>query len=141
MSPVPSPTSRDRVFVSHSHADAEWLNLLRSRLAPEIRSNRIDYFDGRLHAGSLWHEQIRTAIAGARVAVLLASPRFFASEYIQKEKLPPTLLAAERSIPIRSRQSTIWRAYITARDATGRPSLFFGTHLKAPAKSWDQITL
>jgi hypothetical protein len=37
-----SPPIRDHVFVSYSHKDVAWLDLLTKELAPDIRNRRID---------------------------------------------------------------------------------------------------
>jgi hypothetical protein len=87
---------RDRVFVSYSHKDAEWLEHLKNALAPDIRNNRIDYFDDRgIGSGERWYETIMEAIDRARAAVLLVSPHFFASDFIRTEELPRILAAAD----------------------------------------------
>ncbi len=70
-----TPLPRDRVFVSYSHQDAEWLVHLKKALAPDIRNQRIDYFDDlRIGSGERWYETIMEAIDRARAAVLLVSP-------------------------------------------------------------------
>jgi hypothetical protein len=89
------PPPRDHVFVSYSHKDVAWLDLLTNELAPDIRNGRIDYFDDReIDPGELWDARIAGAIARARVAVLLVSPNFHASAYIMQRELPPLLEAA-----------------------------------------------
>src|SRR5436853_1099794 len=86
--------NRDRVFVSYSHLDKEWLERLRDALAPDIRNDRIDYWDDReLQPGDEWFDSIVQAIARARVAVLLVSPNFLASRFIMQEELPRILEA------------------------------------------------
>jgi tetratricopeptide (TPR) repeat protein len=89
------PSLRDHAFVSYSHKDAAWLDLLKKELAPDIRNGRIDYFDDReIEPGEHWDARIAGAIARARVAVLLVSPNFLASRYIMERELPPLFEAA-----------------------------------------------
>jgi hypothetical protein len=66
-------------------------------LAPAVRQNVIDLWDDkRIVPGAAWQDEIRTAIAAARIAVLLVSQHFLASDFIAKYELPPLLDAAGR---------------------------------------------
>lgn len=91
-----SKDKRSKVFISYSHADAEWLERLRIHLKPMEREEIIDIWDDtKIQAGTLWKEQIAKAIGSARVAVLLISANFLASDFIQQNELPPLLKAAK----------------------------------------------
>jgi internalin A len=86
---APPGCIRDRVFVSYSHLDAQWLDKLREFLHPDIRNGRIDYRDDHnLAPGEKWYEELAGYIAHARVAVLLVSPNFLASDFIREKELP-----------------------------------------------------
>ncbi|PYI93363.1 MAG: hypothetical protein DME97_06410 [Verrucomicrobia bacterium] len=87
--------ARTKVFISYSHADRRLLDRLHVFLRPLERKGLVDWWDDtRLQPGSNWREEIKQAVANARVAVLLISADFFASEFIHTNELPPLLEAA-----------------------------------------------
>jgi len=94
-------TRRDRVFVSYSHLDKEWLDKLREFLHPDIRNGRIDYRDDRnIEPGDKWYEELVDYIGHARVAVLLVSPNFLASRFIMEKELSLILEAESQGLTI-----------------------------------------
>lgn len=104
---------RSGVFVSYSHKDKEWLERLRVHMAPFLVGEKISLWDdAQIPAGSSWHGEIEAAIAQARVAVLLVSPDFLASEFIVESELPALLARARGGltilwVPIRSSAYTV----------------------------------
>lgn len=110
---------RDQVFFSYSHKDLRWLQRLKAVLEPAVRNAKIDSWDDTLiKPGEHWQEKIQDALSRAKVAVLLVSPDFLASEFIVTKELPELLNAQESMgvtvlwVPIRDalvEHTPIWR--------------------------------
>jgi hypothetical protein len=88
---------RTKVFISYSHQDDVWLQRLRVHLKPLEREHRIEIWDDTvIKSGSNWKEEIGQALDATRVAVLLVSADFLASEFIASNELPLLLSAAKK---------------------------------------------
>jgi tetratricopeptide (TPR) repeat protein len=90
-----SPT----VFISYSHKDESWKNLLTPHLKVLAQAGRIDIWDDRkIDGGSQWFNDIKEAIDRAAVAVCLISADYLASDFCVKEEIPYLLARRDRTV-------------------------------------------
>ena len=95
--PQPAPERR-QVFISYTRVDREWVDRLQQMMKPLLRAGgqQMALWDGsQIPPGAKWRAAIETALAEAKVALLLVSDAFLASEFVMNEEVPKLLAAAE----------------------------------------------
>lgn len=89
--------ARTSVFISYSHADTKWRDLLLKHLYLLIRNQKVKVWsDLDIRKGERWRARIKRELAQARVGIFLVSADFLASDFIHAVELPPLLAAADQ---------------------------------------------
>jgi hypothetical protein len=106
--------SANQIFISYSHKDRVWLDRVKTSLKPYLREEGIKaWSDNEIQVASNWQEQIMNAMASSKIAVLLVSSDFLASDFIYNHELPYLFQAAKEKritiIPIAVRPAA-WEA-------------------------------
>lgn len=106
--PAPNNTSKSstfmdkskktKIFISYSHIDAEWLEKVKIHLkALNQENNKLEVWDDtKILAGKKWKEEIAEQLENCRIAILLISTYFLASDFIANNELPVLLKNAEK---------------------------------------------
>ncbi len=90
------PNEKPVVFVSYSHKDQEWLDLLRPHLEQlELVGVLEVWHDLKLTGGQHWYQEIEHVLARTRYALLLITAHFLNSKFCMDEEVK-CLLQQER---------------------------------------------
>lgn len=120
---------RNQVFISYSHRDKKWRDEFTTNLKPYLRDHPItSWSDQQIAPGSEWFNEIKSALENSKIAILLVSPDFFASDFIHAHEFGPLLKKAEQGgvtilwIPVRasSYEQTALKSYQALHDP-GQP--------------------
>src|SRR5215831_4822555 len=83
------------LFVSYSHRDRVSLDVVKTHLVPLERDGLTVWDDQKISPGARWRETIQAALERAHLALLLVTPDFLASQFIDQHELPVLLNAAQ----------------------------------------------
>jgi formylglycine-generating enzyme required for sulfatase activity len=96
-SPAMPSHKGERIFISYSHRDKDYLESLKEILTPSIRDRHIIAWDDTTIKPSLkWRDEIDKALSSATIALLLVSDHYLASDFIAKNEFLPILDRVER---------------------------------------------
>jgi hypothetical protein len=122
--------SRPVVFISYSHKDETEKEQLVSHLKVLESAGLIElWVDDRIGGGADWEEEIKQAIARARVAILLISANFLTSDFILGKEVPAFLERRKNEgltvFPVIAKACTWnafdWLARMNVRPKNARP--------------------
>jgi len=84
--------NKAKVFVSYSHKDKKWKDMLLSQLKVLEKENGISIWsDDQIDVGDDWFQKIQDAIEQATIGIFLVSTDFLNSDFIGKEEIPGLL--------------------------------------------------
>jgi len=91
-----------KFFVSYAHADQEYaiafMDEFKEMSAPSEKYEYVFWQDTEILPGENWRDEIRVALDNCEVGLLLISPAFLASKFIDAEELPQ--LVGDKTKPI-----------------------------------------
>lgn len=90
------------IFVSYARANRDlatrFLRKFREQAAPSKQYHYTFWRDNDILVGEKWHEEIQVALAQCEVGLVLISPAFLGSQYIQDHELPKFLKSGGKSV-------------------------------------------
>lgn len=87
------------IFISYAHEDEQLLNALKTQLALLRRQGLIDmWFDRNISAGQQWASEIDDHFLSADIILLLISPDFMDSDYINNNELKRAMIWQDQKL-------------------------------------------
>src|SRR6266581_6189960 len=77
-----------KIFCCYAHEDEALLKKLKTQLRPLQRQGLVDvWYDRDISAGTEWEQEIKEQLNSAQIILLLVSPDFIASDYVNDVEL------------------------------------------------------
>lgn len=90
------------VFVSYARANRDlatrFLEKFKEQAAPSKHYHYAFWRDADILVGEKWHEEIQKALAQCDVGLVMISPAFLGSQYIQDHELPKFFTSVGKSV-------------------------------------------
>ena len=90
------------VFVSYARANRDlatrFLKKFKEQAAPSKHYSYKFWRDNDILVGEKWHEEIHVALADCDLGLMLISPAFLGSQYIQDHELPKFMKSSGKSV-------------------------------------------
>ena len=90
------------VFVSYARANRDlatrFLKNFKEQASPSRQYQYVFWRDNDILVGEKWHEEIQVALAQCDVGLVLISPAFLGSQYIQDHELPKFLKSGGKPV-------------------------------------------
>lgn len=88
-------SSKSEIFISYSHKDASYKDLLIPHLKVYAQQNNANFWDDTMIGRGEWKKQIEKALKRSNIAILFVSDNFLSSDFIINNELPTILAKAE----------------------------------------------
>ena len=86
-----------KIFISYSHQDEQWKDLLQSHLGVLEKQGKLSIWDDRqIKTGDDWLAEIEKSLATADIAILLISRHFLTSDFILNKEVPQLMQRWEK---------------------------------------------
>ncbi|CAN2041328.1 Protein containing ATPase domain, prokaryote [Candidatus Magnetomoraceae bacterium gMMP-15] len=92
-----------KIFISYSHDDKKWLNIILKSLSVLKHHGITIWFDDHIMAGKEWKPEIQEAIETSHLTICLISENYLISDFIREREIPEVLKRKKegmRIIPI-----------------------------------------
>jgi TIR domain len=91
-------SARGKLFISYARSDRAWLAAVKTQLAALLEQSIEVWDDSEIPPGSDFERAIQRAIGASRASLLLVTPKFLDSSFIQERELPFLLRAHDNDL-------------------------------------------